>query len=78
MKLSFKGDQCPEFIIEMILSKLDENNYQKKEIKRLWAKENSIGGSYSLSKKLNEIISKLNNKESIIEYYNRGNVYEYK
>ena len=63
----------------MILSELDNKNNQEKEIVRLWAdSKNSIEGSYSLSRKLNEIISKLNNKESIIEYYDDWHVEEYK
>jgi hypothetical protein len=64
--LRFK--ECPENIIEMIESKLDENNLEESKIKELW-KENEIQikDEDDLRDKLNKIISKLNNKK--LEYY---------
>jgi hypothetical protein len=66
--LRFK--ECPEYIIEMIVSKLDENNLEESKIKELW-KENKIQikDVDDLRDKLNKIISKLNERDS--EYYNR-------
>ncbi len=66
IELRFK--ECPEYIIEMILSKLDENNLEESKIKELW-KENEIQikDEDDLRDKLNKIISKLNNKK--LEYY---------
>ena len=65
-ELRFK--ECPEYYIEMIVSKLDENNHEESKIKELW-KENKIQikDEDDLSDKLNKIISKLNNKK--LEYY---------
>jgi hypothetical protein len=66
MELRFK--ECPGIIIEKIVSKLDENNYEESKIKELW-KENEIqikgrkSFEYILGNKLNNIISKLKNKE---------------
>jgi hypothetical protein len=68
IKLRFK--ECPENIIEMIASKLDENNHEETEMKELWEKnEIQIIDKHDLKDKLNKIISKLNNKK--LEYYNR-------
>ena len=55
-------------MIEMIESKLDENNLEESKIKELW-KENEIQikDEDDLRDKLNKIISKLNNKK--LEYY---------
>jgi hypothetical protein len=66
MELRFK--ECPENIIEMILSKLDENNHEESKIKELW-KENEIqiNSPPSLINKLNDIISILNKKK--LKYY---------
>jgi hypothetical protein len=68
IELRFK--ECPENIIEMIESKLDENNLEESKIKESW-KENKIQikSKYDLKNKLNKIISKLNERDS--EYYNR-------
>ena len=65
-ELRFK--ECPENIIEMILSKLDENNHEESKIKELW-KENEIqiNSPPSLINKLNDIISILNKKK--LKYY---------
>jgi hypothetical protein len=68
MELRFK--QCPENIIEMIVSELDENNHEESKIKELWEKnEIQIKYEYSLINKLNVIISQLNKRDS--EYFNR-------
>jgi hypothetical protein len=76
MELRLKGDQCPEFINQMI-SKFDKSNHEDKDIECFWMEyKSSIKDIYSLSEKLNEIISKLNNKES--EYYYRYDVEGYK
>jgi hypothetical protein len=67
MELRFK--ECPENIIEMIVSKLDENNLEESKIKKLWEKnEIQINNRQSLRDKLNVIISILNKRDS--EYYN--------
>jgi hypothetical protein len=66
--LILNSDQCPEFIIEMIKSKLDNINDQEKELEKqiegLWKagfpKNYSISTEH-LANKLNEMISKLNN-----------------
>ncbi len=65
--LRFK--ECPEYTIEIIESKLDENNHEESKIKELW-KENKIQieNKHDLIDKLNNIISKLNERDS--EYYN--------
>ncbi len=63
----------------MILSKLDEKNNQEKEIVRLWSEPKiPIDSIESLTNKLNEIISKLNNEGTIIEYYDEWDIREYK
>ncbi len=72
-ELRFK--ECPENIIEMIESKLDENNLEESKIKELWKKnEIQIKNQDSLKDKLNKIISKLNKRVSI--YYKDYN-FEY-
>ncbi len=72
-ELRFK--ECPENIIEMIVSKLDQNNHEETEIKELWNNnEIQIYDAYSLRDKLNKIISGLNKRDS--EYYNY-NYFEY-
>ncbi len=61
--------ECPEYYIEMIVSKLDENNLEESKIKELW-KDNEIQIKIQepLADKLNKIISKLNKRDS--KYYN--------
>jgi hypothetical protein len=77
--LKINEEECPEFIIKMILSKLDEKNNQEKEIVRLWSEPKiPIDSIESLTNKLNEIISKLNNEGTIIEYYDEWDIREYK
>ena len=67
--------ECPEYMIEMIESKLDENNLEESKIKELWKKnEIQIKNQDSLKDKLNKIISKLNKRVSI--YYKDYN-FEY-
>ncbi len=74
IELRFK--ECPENIIEMIESKLDENNHEESEIKELW-KENEIQikDKHGLKDKLNKIISKLNERDS--KYYDYYDLNEY-
>ncbi len=79
-ELRFK--ECPENIIEMIASKLDENNLEESKIKELWEKnkiqikeQNILTLTISLSDKLNNIISKLDNKK--LEYYKPNDLNEY-
>jgi hypothetical protein len=63
--LRFK--ECPENIIEMIVSKLDENNLEECKIIELWEKNKiQIKDVDDLRDQLNKIISKLNNKK--LEY----------
>jgi hypothetical protein len=66
-------------MIEMIKSKLDKQNNQEEEmmdeIERLWEDLELEVSSFII--RLNEIISKLNKKEPIIEYYDGWNVEEY-
>jgi hypothetical protein len=73
MDLIIKSDQCPEFMIEMILAKLDYKNNQEeeimKEIENLWV--DSI--IYYLTNSLNIIISTLNNKD-FTKYYETQDV----
>jgi hypothetical protein len=82
--------ECPEYMIEMIESKLDENNLEESKIKELW-KDNVIQNlnyvnfdssfefqmknQNSLADKLNKIISKLNKRDS--EYYDYYDLNEY-
>ncbi len=74
IELRFK--ECPEYIIERIVSKLDINNLKESKIKELWKKnEIEIKDEYSLSDKLNKIISKLNERDS--EYYDYYDLNEY-
>jgi hypothetical protein len=66
--IELRYKECSEYIIEMILSKLDENNFEESKIKELWEKnEIQINNEFSLSDKINKIISKLNKTDS--EYY---------
>jgi hypothetical protein len=71
--LKLKNDKCPEYIIEMIESKLDEQNNREEEIKESWSdelsKNNHFQSSYYLTNKLNKIISKLNDKNEVIKYF---------
>ena len=77
--LRLKEEECPEFIIKMILSKLDEKNNKEKEIVRLWSEPKiPIDSIESLTKKLNEIITVLNNDNYIKEYYYELDIREYK
>ncbi len=82
MQLRLK--ECPENIIEMIVSKLDENNHEETEIKELWKEteinifcQQSLQNEIVLINKLNNIISKLNNRDS--KYYDLSliNYFEY-
>jgi ABC-type amino acid transport substrate-binding protein len=58
---------------------LDEKNNKEKEIVRLWRESIiPIDSIESLINKLNEIISKLNNEGTIIEYYDKWDIREYK
>jgi hypothetical protein len=76
--LKINEEECPEFIIKMILSKLDEKNNKEKEIVRLWRESIiPIDSIESLINKLNEIISKLNNEGTIIKYYNEWDYYKW-
>jgi hypothetical protein len=74
--LKLINDKCPEYIIEMIKFKLDNKNNRKEEIIKSWSDElsknnlfqSSYQRSYNLTNKLNEIISKLNDKNEVIKY----------
>ncbi len=77
--LKINEEECPEFIIETILSELDEKNNKEKEIVRLWSEPKiPIDSIESLINKLNEIFSKLKNEGTIIEYYDKWDIREYK
>ncbi len=74
IELRFK--ECTEYTIEMIESKLDENNHEESEIKELWEENKiEINSTPSLRDKLNKIISKLNKRDS--EYYDYYDLNEY-
>ncbi len=63
----------------MILCKLDVKNNQEKEIVRLWRESIiPIDSIESLTNKLNEIISLLNSEGTIIKYYDKWDISEYK
>ncbi len=57
----------------MIKFKLDEQNNREEEIKESWSDElsenNYFQKYYYLTNKLNEIISKLNDKKGVIKYF---------
>ena len=66
--LRFK--ECPEFVIEMISSKLDKNDYQENGINDLWRdRKSEINSISTLKDAINEIIS-YRNKQPSIEYFN--------